>query len=124
MGEENGGGSRASSSRRGRQAMSVGMGRRAFLQKGSLSVVGAGLATVLTAVGVATVYLRRGLLPGGPGGEVQLVRRLPGLHGRLGGAADAALAWLGRSLTLIAPCIIAALGLVLVVWGLRSAGAL
>ena len=48
--------------------------------------------------------------------------RLPGLHGPLGGALDAALAWVGRSLGFIAPCVIAALGLCLVAWGLASAG--
>ena len=87
-----------------------------------ITALGAGLATVLTAVGLLTVRLRRSLVRGEAGGEVRIVRRLPGMDGWLGGALDRALACLGRSLRLIAPCIIAALGLVLVAWGLLSAG--
>jgi ABC-type nickel/cobalt efflux system permease component RcnA len=88
-----------------------------------ITALGAGLATVLTAVGLLTVRVRRSVFPEGHGGEAWIVRRLPGLHGRIGIALDRALAWLGRSLGLIAPCIIAALGLGLGIWGLLWAAA-
>ncbi len=87
-----------------------------------ITALGAGLATVLVVVGLVTVRVRRNLFDGGEGGELRLFRRLPGLGGRVGQWGDRALAWFGRSLRLIAPCIIAAVGLVLVFWGLLSAG--
>ena len=89
-----------------------------------ITALGAGLATVLTAVGLLTVRLRRSAVLHAAGGELRLAQRLPGLHGRVGAVLDRALVWVGRRLSLIGPCIIAALGVVLVVWGLLSAGVL
>ncbi len=79
-----------------------------------IAALGAGLATVLTAIGLLTVRVRRSLLLRAAGEEGQDGRRHP--------RARRAAAWLGRQIGLIAPCIIAALGLLLVIWGLLSAG--
>jgi len=79
-----------------------------------IAALGGGLATVLTAIGLLTVRVRRGLLLRAAGEEGQDRRRHP--------RARRAAAWLGRQIGLIAPCIIAALGLLLVIWGLLSAG--
>jgi ABC-type nickel/cobalt efflux system permease component RcnA len=76
-----------------------------------IAALGAGLATVLTAVGVLTIRVQRGLLRRASRGGAHPP------HPRLRRAA----AWLGRSLSLIAPCIVAALGVFLVAWGLLSA---
>ena len=87
-----------------------------------IAALGAGLATVLTAIGLVTVRVRRSALSRASGGELRLLSRLPGLGGRVGAAADRALVWLGRRLSLLAPCVIAAVGMLLVFWGLLSAG--
>jgi len=78
-----------------------------------ITALGAGLATVLTAVGLITVRVRRRLLRGGTESGTRLGR----VAARLAG-------WLGRWIGLIGPCIIAAMGLLLVAWGLLSAGLL
>ena len=87
-----------------------------------ITALGAGLATVLIVVGLVTVRLRRSVVGAADGGAVRLFGRLPGLWGRLGERADRALGWVGRRLWVLAPCVIAAVGLVLVLWGLTSAG--
>ena len=79
-----------------------------------ITALGAGLATVLTAIGLLTVRVRRGLMRQAGDAERRGWRR----------TARAVALWLGRWLALIAPCIIAGLGLVLVFWGLLSAGVL
>ena len=79
-----------------------------------IAALGAGLATVLTAIGLLTVRVRRSLLLRAAGEE--------GQDGRGHPRARKAAAWVGRQIGLIAPCIIAALGLLLVIWGLLSAG--
>ena len=78
-----------------------------------ITALGAGLATVLTAVGLLTVHIRRRLVDGvASNGEAEQPRR-PRLR-RI-------VLWLGRWMGLIAPCILTLLGMALVLWGLSSA---
>ena len=79
-----------------------------------ITALGAGLAVVLTAVGLVTVRVRRGLERRRARVETTGLQERP-LVGR-------AAAWLARWLALIAPCVLVGVGLLIVVWGLLSAG--
>ena len=79
-----------------------------------ITALGAGLAVVLTAVGLVTVRVRRGLERRRARIETTGLQERP-LVGR-------AAAWLARWLALIAPCVLVGVGLLIVVWGLLSAG--